>query len=103
MEQDQTRVPELTAEDLESLKALAESPHWAVYKRFLMRAEVEIRKSASMGTGFDGMIDSWNKNGMASGINFTIVQLQGICANYDARIKKELEKRDKKTEPFRKG
>lgn len=103
MEQDQTKTVEMTPEEFESLKALASSPHWATYKKFLMKAEVEIRRGAGMGRGFDGMIDSWQKNGMASGINFTIVQLQALVASYDAKLKKELDKREKKPEPFRKG
>jgi hypothetical protein len=103
LEQDLTKVGELTQEDFEALKSLAGSPFWAVYKKHLMKAEVEIRRGASLGRGFDGMIDSWQKSGVATGINFAITQLQALLAVYDKKQQVLLAKEAKKPEPFRKG
>lgn len=103
MEQDQTKAGEISQEDFEALKTLAASPFWAVYKKYLMKTEVEIRRGASLGRGFDGMIDSWQAQGMASGINFTITQLQALLAVYDKKQQVLLAKEAKKPEPFRKG
>lgn len=94
---------ELTPEDYAALKALAESPFWRVYVKVLMKAEIDIRRAAGLGTGFDGMIDSWQKNGMAAGINFTITQLQALLTDFDNKRQKALEKEQKPKQPFKRG
>lgn len=101
--QEASKRVELTPEEFESLKTLASSPFWATYQKVLMRAEIEIRRGAGLGRGFDGMIDSWQQNGFAAGINFTITQLQALCADYDAKAKKALEKESKPKQPFKRG
>lgn len=98
-----TRVVELSAEEREALKALASSPFWAVYVKFLMRTEIEVRRAAGLGSGFDGMIDNWNRSGFAAGINFTITQLQALITDSDAKAKKVLEKQTEVKQPFRRG
>lgn len=105
MAQAQTGIesPELTPEEMAALKALASSPFWKTYQKVLMRAEVNIRRSSGLGRGFDGMIDSWQQNGFAAGINFCITQLQALVTDFDAKAQKKLEKESKKPVPFKRG
>lgn len=93
----------LTAEDMESLRVLNGSPHWKVYRTLLERAMAEHFRASTMVTDVNGVVRMIQSSGLAAGINFSINQLQVLCAHYDAQQKKELEKSSKKPEPFRKG
>lgn len=93
----------MTKEDMESLKALNSSPHWAVYRKLLMGAMAEYLRASTQVTNVDGVIKMLHSSGMAAGMNFSINQLQVLCADYDAKAKKELEKSTKVQVPFKRG
>ena len=93
----------LTKEDMESLVALQGSPHWAVYRRLLTGAMSEHYRASSMVTDVDGVVKMISNAGLAAGINFAINQLQVLCADYHAKLKKGLEKPVENSKPFKRG
>lgn len=93
----------LTAEDMESLKALASSPHWKIYRTLLQRAVAEYMRASWQVTDVNGVVKMVHNAGLAAGINFSINQVQVLCAEYDRKQQEALEKAEKKPQPFRKG
>ncbi len=93
----------ITAEDMESLKALATSPHWRVYRVLLQKAVAEYMRASWQVTDVNGVVKMVHNAGLAAGINFSINQVQVLCADYDKKQKEAIEKAEKKPQPFRKG
>lgn len=90
----------LKPEELETLKALYNGPHWAFYKRILLK---------SKDAYFNSILPMNNPNevlkqvGIVAGINFAINLLQVLCLDYERRVQKELEKDTKESKPFKRG
>lgn len=93
----------MTAEDMEALKALNASPHWAVYRKILQSAMAEYMRASTQVVDVNGVVKMLHSAGMAAGMNFAINQLQVLCADYDAKAKKTLEKTTKEKVPFKRG
>lgn len=93
----------LTAEDMESLKALKDSPHWKVYRKLLESALAEYTRASWQVTGVDGVVKMLHSAGLAAGINFSINQLSVLVGQTNLKQQKALEKPDKKPQSFVRG
>lgn len=85
----------LTAEDFEMLKALNDSPYWVHYRKILEKAMAEYLRASTMVTDVNGVVKMVHNSGLAAGINFAINQIQVLCADYDAKKQKAIEKSTK--------
>lgn len=93
----------LSKEEIEALRTLASSPFWKLYAKILMAAREEHLTASTMVTSVDHAVKMIHLSGMAAGIKFCVNQLQILCADHDARAKKELEKSKPSVQPFRRG
>lgn len=74
----------LSLEDVESLKALHTSPHYAVYKRILINAKEAYFNSTMPMTDPNEIL---KQIGIVTGINYCLNQLPAMIMMYEQKIK----------------